>query len=165
MNFDYTEVPNQAILASARKYLQSAEVIESQDAQLELGAILCSSFSIELLLKSLLSTSSPQNVQVLEENSFAYSGVVHDTQYGHSYSKLFENLSLEYREYLSEEFDAYSESGSLVSNLKVFDGSFVKWRYSYEKTGKKINITQLLNLNRFLVETISKMKVSCSECV
>lgn len=31
MNLDYAEIPNQAILASAKKYLLSAELIESQN--------------------------------------------------------------------------------------------------------------------------------------
>jgi len=98
----------------------------------------------------------------LEEGSFTYSGIEHATQFGHDYSTLFGQLNVEHREYLSVEFKVHFKSQTLSSVLESFDGTFIKWRYSYEKKGKKLNITELLNLSRFLVEAISKMNVSYS---
>lgn len=159
MNLDYAEIPNQAILASAKKYLLSAELIESQNEQLELGSILCSSFSIELLLKSMLSTSSPQNVEQLDEGSWGYNGISHGTAHGHCYSKLFGKLTSQHRSYLSAFFNSGNELESLESILTAFDGTFVKWRYGYERTNKSINVTLLLQLNRKLYEAISHMEI------
>ncbi|TOG01100.1 hypothetical protein CGJ15_08010 [Vibrio parahaemolyticus] len=159
MNLDYVEIPNQAILARAKKYLLSAELLESQNEQLELGSILCSSFSIELLLKSLLSTSFPQNVEQLDEGSFSYNGLVHNTVHGHCYSKLFGKLTSEQRSYLSEFFNSGNKSESLELMFKTFDDTFVKWRYGYEATNKSINISVLLRLNRKLYEAIARLEL------
>ncbi|HFQ5338110.1 TPA: hypothetical protein ACGVBC_004341, partial [Vibrio vulnificus] len=165
LNLNFVEVPNQAILSSAKKYLLSAELIDSQNNQLELGAILCSSFSIELLLKSLLSTSSPQNVEQLCEDSWFYSGVTHNTAKGHSYMSLFHKLDLSIQEYLIASYNQENKQEPLISILKSYDGSFVKWRYGYETTTKSINITALLKLNRQLYDAISSLKISHNACV
>ncbi|WBA10763.1 hypothetical protein [Salinivibrio kushneri] len=159
MNLDYSEIPNQAILASAKKYLLSAELIESQNGQLELGSILCSSFSIELLLKSLLSMSSPQNIEQLDEGSWTYTCVNHTTAHGHCYSKLFDELTSQHRSYLSSFFNPENEIESLESMLKAFDNTFIKWRYGYETTNKPINVTLLLRLNRKLYDAIENMEI------
>ena len=159
MNLNFIEIPNQAILASAKKYLLSAELLESQHAQLELGSILCASFSIELLLKSLLSKSSPQNVEQLDKNCWFYTGVTHRTAHGHSYLTLFNKLPSEHRSYLSGFFGSGNEFNSLESDLESFDDIFIKWRYSHELTNKSFNVTKLLLLNKKLYEAISHMEV------
>ncbi|WP_072055726.1 hypothetical protein [Aliivibrio fischeri] len=159
MNLDFIETPNQAILACARSYLLSAELIEKQDAQLELGAILCSSFSIELLLKSLLSNSSPQNIKKIEDNSFIYNGISHKTEHGHNYIELFKKLTPTHSSYLSNIFNLENEPESLESILESYDDTFIKWRYGYEKMNKSINVTKLLLLNRKLYDAISNLEV------
>lgn len=140
-------------------HLLSAELIERQNEQLEIGAILCSSFSIELLLKSLLAKSSPKNIETLMEDSWFYSGMTHSTPRGHSYIALYRKLSPEVQDSLTLSFVGMGMSEPLVSVLEAFDGVFVKWRYGYESTGKSINITSLLKLNRALYESISSLKV------
>lgn len=158
LSLDFEEIPNQAILASAKKYLLSAELIERQNEQLELGAILCSSFSIELLLKSLLANSSPKNIEPLIEDCWFYSGVTHNTAKGHSYIELYKRLSPEIQNSLTSSFVYMEVSEPLVSMLEAFDGVFVKWRYGFESNGKSLNITSLLKLNRTLYESVSSLK-------
>lgn len=103
--------------------------------------------------------SSPQNVEQLDEGSWAYNCVSHSTAHGHCYSKLFDKLTSQRRSYLSAFFNSGNELESLESMLKAFDDTFVKWRYGYERTNKSINVTLLLRLNRKLYDAIAHMEI------
>lgn len=159
MYSERSETPSLAILNNAFCYLRSAELLERQNSQLELGAILCSSLSIELIFKSLSATSQLHNLKTIESDSFFYNGVTHKGPKAvHKYTELYNILSDELKNYLTRELGEIDFEGqSLTRLLEKYENTFVTWRYGFEKLNKQINITELLKLNRCLYAATQKL--------
>jgi hypothetical protein len=139
MHSERSETPNLAILNNAFCYLRSAELLERQNSQLELGAILCSSLSIELIFKSLSATTQLHNIETTASDSCFYSGVTHKgTKAAHKYTELYNILSDELKNHLTSELGEIDFEGqSLTRLLEKYENTFVTWRYGFEKLNKK----------------------------
>jgi len=110
-------------------------ISSTQDADFAAPAIMCKSFSIELLLKFFIIISHP-NIQTKTDLDSSKVNLR-----GHQYSKLYDKIDLIYKTKIAQSFNCIS--GQQVNEITfknvlidIGDDPFVFWRYIYEKDGK-----------------------------
>ncbi len=114
------------------------ELDQSKNAYLSAPAIMCKSFSIELLLKLFIVYSYPN---IKSKDDIDSSGV---SLHGHKYSVLYDRINHRLRTEIAKLFTAVlgietDETKFREKLIEIGDDPFVYWRYVYEKGESKFN--------------------------
>lgn len=130
---------NSALFNIAHSYAQVGDMARSavfatKNTDFAAPAIMCKSFSIELLLKFFIVVAHPGIQTKADLDSLGVN------LHGHLYSKLYDRISPLYQKKIADSFTTIvgqttDEPAFRKALMDIGDEPFVFWRYIYEKSG------------------------------
>lgn len=113
--------------------------------------IVNSAFALELYLKSLNSDLVFSGDVEKQNGVIAYGNVKNiPNKFGHNPSELFDTLSSDVKLDLSCKYEECFQSENLRQVLSAYDGVFAEWRYIFSSEARRLCLTDLLRLLKFL---------------
>jgi len=154
------QIPNPGVLGIADSFRETAETLNKlSDQRMSIPTIVNAAFAIELFLKSLNIEFRFENPTQIMPGLTAFDRVREvPLKTGHLPSALFHALDQALQDELESHFaqaNYRNKPLTLIAALQQYDGVFQDWRYIFEGHAKTIDIQALLELLRFLSETIN----------
>ncbi|MBU4491151.1 MAG: hypothetical protein L6300_03365 [Syntrophaceae bacterium] len=153
------QIPNPGVLGIADSFLEAAQALnEFSDSRMSVPTIVNAAFALELFLKSLNIEFRFDDPTEIMPGVTAF-GRVREVplKTGHVPSELFYALDPAIQSELENHFARThyrNKPTTLIAALQPYNGVFQAWRYIFEGQAKTIDIQALLELLRFLSETI-----------
>lgn len=153
------QIPNPGVLNTADSFYEAAQALNKfSDSRMSVPTIVNATFAIELFLKSLNIKFSCEEPTEIMPGVTAF-GRVREVplKTGHLPSKLFHALDSTIQSELENHFaqaQYQNKPITLIEALQLYDGVFQAWRYIFEAQANTIDLQALLELLRFLSETI-----------
>jgi len=117
---------------AAKQYAQAAEILsQKNDDKLHLPAVLCSSFSIEILLKCVILIEIKNSC--IDNRKFKE----------HKFTELYDIIKPQNKKIIVDQYRKIREDHSIdIERFRKLlqkngDNAFVEWRYSFEKDYKE----------------------------